>query len=182
MSQNIMVLSLVKGQVSADTLKKCTELYCSIWREPPWNEEFWKPEEVVSDILRDMKNEAADCFIATTVDTGRVLGFTWGYMASGKFLNEISGSDYFTTNPSFLNKNYYVDELGVDSECRGMGIGKRLSIALMENAAAHSASSLVLRTDEKAIAARALYSKLGFNEIPVRDAKHPDRTYWHLIL
>lgn len=180
MDCNIRILSMVKREVSEKVLNDCSKLYCNIWREPPWNEEFWKEEDVKADILRDCDKEAADCFVAVLGESAKVVGFTWGYMVSASHLNKISGSDFFTLSDGFANKTFYVDELGVDSQSRGHGIGRHLSEALLGQAGIYGAESLVLRTDEKALAARALYKKLGFNEIPVRDAKYPGRTYWHL--
>lgn len=180
MSQGINILSIAQNEVTGEILDSCAELYCKIWREPPWNEDFWKEEEVKADILGDCKKEAADCYIATLGDSGRAVGFTWGYMVTPLHLNEISGTDYFTLAGNLNGKTFYVDELGVDASCRGHGVGKHLSGALVKHAINHGAQLLVLRTDEKALAARTLYKKLGFIEIPVRDAKYPGRTYWHL--
>ncbi|NTW22772.1 GNAT family N-acetyltransferase [Candidatus Falkowbacteria bacterium] len=181
MEQKLEILSLAGNQVDNTILDKCANLYCGIWREPPWNEDFWKPQEVKQDIIRDSAKEAGDCLIAV-IGTDRVAGFTWGYMAPDNYLDEISGSDYFTSSGKFTETTFYVDELGVDAGCRGHGVGKRLTRALIDHAAISGARSLVLRTDEKAFAARALYAKLGFVEIPVRDAKYPTRTYWHLAI
>jgi len=180
MGQSLMILSMANSQVTEEILDKCAKLYCSIWQEPPWNEDFWKSEEVKEDIVRDSKKEAADCMIAVVEDRTKVVGFTWGYMASAGYLDEISGSTFFTSSGKFAGKNFYVDELGVDANCRGLGVGKLLSKSLIDHAVANRAGSLVLRTDEKAIAAKTLYRKLGFVEISVRDAKYPTRTYWHL--
>ncbi len=49
---------------------------------------------------------------------------------------------------------------------RGLGLGRRLVVALMEAAAQAGCSSMYLDTMEKLEAARALYASLGFEEIP----------------
>lgn len=182
MDERIRILSVKKGNVTPEVLLGCAELYCQIWKEPPWNEDFWKAEDVRRDILRDSQKPAGECFIATFQNGNghEVAGFTWGYMSSREHLTEISGSNFFMNSPLLDGNVFYVDELGVNSDFRGHGIGKHLSDQLILNAKANGADSLVLRTDEKALAARALYALLGFNEIPVRDANFPGRTYWFL--
>ena len=68
------------------------QLYCQIWQEPPWNEHFWTPDEVMADIQKEMNPlRAATMFMATTRDGGCV-GFTWGYEVFMDDLCEISGT------------------------------------------------------------------------------------------
>jgi putative acetyltransferase len=49
---------------------------------------------------------------------------------------------------------------------RGLGLGRQLVVALMEQAAKAGCSSMYLDTMEKLEAARSLYASLGFVEIP----------------
>jgi len=57
-------------------LEKTARLYCEIWKEPPWNEYFWKQKEVLRDIQEQLKKEAAMLIVAVNKD--KVIGFTWG--------------------------------------------------------------------------------------------------------
>jgi ribosomal protein S18 acetylase RimI-like enzyme len=151
-------------------------LYCEVWREPPWNEDFWTTEGVLKDIEREMQRSGARCFHATA--KGSVVGFTWGYQVTGEDLAVISG------NPNLLrclpegSSCFYIDELAVQKESRKHGVGRRLTEALMRAAFEVGVTVLLLRTDEKAFAARMFYRDLGFKELSVRDSKYPGRTYW----
>jgi len=162
-------------------LRKCAELYCQIWKEPPWNEDFWTVEGVIEDIKKQMERPNAVGFWALYGE--EVIGFTWGYEVSKADLREISG----VVALDFLFKKgsrvFYIDELGVAYLFRGRGIGERLSRNLI-GAVRNSCEirRFTLRTDIKAITARNLYRKLGFRDLLIRDAAHPNRTYWFLEL
>jgi len=161
-------------------LKKCAELYCEIWNEPPWNENFWKIDGVIEDIKRQMERPSAAGFIAFTDD--KVIGFTWGYEISKENLREISGVK--SLDVLFRNgRVFYIDELGVSSPFRKKKIGEQLSNSLIINARnSCGIQYFTLRTDIKAIAARNLYAKLGFVDLHIQDAKYSQRTYWFLKL
>jgi len=64
------------------------ELYCEIWKEPPWNENFWTVERVMQDIQKELTRPNAVLFSATN-DQG-VVGFTWGYETTLSDLHRIS--------------------------------------------------------------------------------------------
>lgn len=165
-------------------LPGCAELYCKIWREPPWNEYFWKPEDVEKDIVLEISKPSGKCFIALFQDgiETKIVGFTWGYMTNLDYLYEISGSRFFANYCKSFDNIFYVDELGVDSEFRKFGIGNSLSQKLISHAKESGANYLILRTDKKAIPARKLYAQLGFEELPIQDKIHNERTYWILYL
>lgn len=168
----IDIISL--GQADEEAREQCAELYCQIWREPPWDEDFWNPSEVLQDMDKEMRKPGAEGFLA--IVDGKVVGFTWGYPVSCEELCEIGGSAL-----GVLYKDcelvFYVDELGVHPEYRRRGLGSVVSEHLIKVARAKKARKVVLRTDQGAYAARALYSKLGFWDLGIRDREHPGRTY-----
>lgn len=195
----VTFLRLNWDPVSEEIRKKCARLYCQIWKEPPWNESFWEEAGVLADMQRELEKPCAEGFIAVylralyryeyencrTVSDETLMmvaGFTWGYPVSQEELREIAGNN--ALDPLFCEHSrvFYVDELGVNSEHRGRGIGKRLSHLLLKAAKTHGIKLAVLRTDDQAVAARRLYSSLGFSELTARDERYPERTYWVLAL
>ena len=165
---------------SEDLLQRCAKLYCEIWKEPPWNEDFWEPEGVMQDLRRGLSMPCVEGFLSLHDFT--VTGFTWGHAVSRREMEVIStGSklDYL-----FLNSGrvFYVDELGVASSFRHIGIGETLTKTLLVAAREHDIRAITLRTNKNAHAARKLYQKIGFRDLMVEDGKHPDRTYWVLAL
>lgn len=150
------------------------QLYCKIWQEAPWFENFWKPEEVIQDFRSEMSRQDAAGYIA--VDGDEVVGFTHGYSVNKIELRAITGNDLL--DPFVIDRVFYVDELGVDLKYRGVGISRELTTHLLR---AVNISTVLLRTDKNALAARALYQKLGFRELSIHDSKYPDRTYWLLV-
>ena len=163
-----------------ELLEKCAKLYCEIWKEPPWSEDFWTIEGVIKDIRKQMKCSNAVGFLA--LYDGEVIGFTWGYEISKNDLQEISGVK--SLDIIFENSRvFYIDELGVSPLFRNKGIGEQLSRTLL--AAVRNSCEIrcfTLRTDIKAVAARNLYIKLGFSDLSIRDAEHSQRTYWFIEL
>lgn len=167
------------GNIPADTVKQWTELYCEIWKEAPWNEDFWKPSEVWREIYREITdNQHGEAFLA--IDDCKVVGFTHGYSVSCQEMREIAGSGLLDGLFERTERVYYIDELGVAKEYRGRHISVGLTRSLMQAAQNHGLTCITLRTDKQAGAARHLYQKLGFMELSVCDAKYPDRTYWVL--
>jgi len=164
-----------------EVLRKCAELYCQIWKEPPWNEDFWTVEGVIEDIRKQMKRSNAVGFLA--LHREEVVGFTWGYEVSKEDLREISGVEALDVLFEKGNRVFYIDELGVASLFRKRRIGEQLSRSLITAVQNHcEIRRFTLRTDIKAIAARNLYIKLGFSDLSIRDAEHSKRTYWFLEL
>jgi ribosomal protein S18 acetylase RimI-like enzyme len=174
------IYRLSQNEIPESIIRQCAELYCEVWKEPPWNEDFWEPEEAIADIKEQSKKLNAELVISLNQDNGQSFctGFTWGYQVTIDELRSISTStdldELFRSHRSV----YYADELGVEIESRRKGAGLLLSELLLDQFQKSGAECVVLRTDEKAVAARNLYRKIGFQEIPVRDGKYPTRTYW----
>lgn len=177
--------------VDPDTLllsyaNQWSNLYCEIWKEPPWNEDFWKPWKVRRELHREIRYQHGEAFLALVWDPeyedGKVVGFTHGYSVTCQEMRIIAGNGLM--NKFFKNRErvYYVDELGVAKEYRGRRISLWLTRSLIHAARDHGLTCMLLRTDMQAMAARHLYQRLGFTELKVHDAQHPDRTYWSLEL
>ena len=161
-------------------IKKCAHLYCEIWREPPWREDFWVPGKVVEDIMSQMNKSDSKFFLACSpaFPDPEVVGFTWGYRVTVEEMREICASDQMDMLFSDGKAVFYIDELGVALSHRKKGLGKKLSGLLLDSLNPGKLHRITLRTDIAAIAARTLYTKIGFRELPAKDANYPDRTYW----
>jgi len=159
--------------------QKCAELYCRIWKEPPWCEDFWQPNDVLNTLKKELDKPAAACWLAIT-QTQEILGFTWGYGVNRYDLRKIAGNNQINYLFKDNKKVFYIDELGVDNKKRQKGLGKTLTIKLIDHAISHDYGKIALRTDIKAIPARIVYQRLGFKELDIKDANHPTRSYWLL--
>jgi len=169
------------SKLSDGQLEKCADLYCQIWKEPPWNEDFWTVWGTLESIREDMSKNIARGFVVLSA-TGEVIGFTWGYGVSIGDMREISGNNGLDHVFRQYKKIFYIAELGVSSYYRGYGLGKRLTKRLIASAKFYGVQAILLRTDIRAIPARRLYDLLGFIEMSVTDGQHETRTYWLLIL
>lgn len=159
-----------------EIIRATAELYCEVWKEPPWNEGFWKVDEVIADMLLQMKNKPAIFLVA--ICDNQIVGFTWGYEAEKELMRSICGSLILD---QFFEKHkacFYVDELATHIHFRYKGIGRKISLVLLGEARSIGQNRFILRTDVKAHAARSLYSKIGFKDLKITDANYPDRTYW----
>lgn len=170
------------NELNNELLDSYANLYCEIWREPPWNELFWKPESVLVDLEQQIIKQDSCAFFSTNSSKDKIVGFTWGYAVNLQELTEMSSGANFEEFVSKDERIFYIDELGVEKNHRNLGVGKRLSLIMIDEIRARSFSKVVLRTNMIAIPARKLYCVLGFTELSVRDLKYTDRTYWLLKL
>lgn len=165
---------------SEQVLRSCASLYCQIWREAPWNEDFWTIDGVAEDLKRQAQKSGAKGFFALCGE--QVSGFTWGYSANREDMRKISESadlDHLFSNGECV---FYLAELGVCSSFRKHKVGEGLTAHLIASLAKDGVRMVVLRTDVKADAARHLYQKMGFTDLQIKDGKHGNRTYWVLQL
>jgi len=169
---------IIKKLIGEENCRKTAKLYCEIWKEPPWNEDFWKPKKVIRDLQEQMAKQNAIFLIATN-ETTEIIGFTWGYEINIAELSQISGVSVNVWKKEIRKKGlFYIDEFGVKGIYRGMGIGQRLVKELLKQISCFDINCIILRTDALAIPARTVYSKVGFKESVIHDAEHQDRTYW----
>jgi len=163
--------------LSRNLVKQIAALYCQIWQEPPWNEDFWTKEKVVSDFDQQMSYDGAIGFIA--IEEEEVIGFVWGYLVDKEKMRAICGNQSLDFHFSKGEKIFYIDELGVAKNKRKVGIGSALTFFLIREVKLQGIRKILVRTDKQAVEARKLYRKFGFRELlSVRDAHHPERSYW----
>lgn len=166
---NISFLKMVSADISI--LRSCASLYCEIWKEAPWNEN-WIAKKVLKSIKNQSKRGGFDGFIALSND--KVIGFAWGYLVSRDNIRVISGDKKLDFVFSNNEKVFYLAELGVSYRFRKKGIGGKLTDILLSKIS----QNIILRTDKRANRAKKLYFKKGFKELAVNDNRHKDRIYW----
>ncbi|MFA5994797.1 MAG: GNAT family N-acetyltransferase, partial [Parcubacteria group bacterium] len=166
------------GKDDEQTIFDAAEVYCEIWKEFPWNEDFWKVPEVILDMKQQVQKDSAVFLVAQLGQD--VAGFTWGYAVRQADMQEICGSTVLNCLFDDHTSIFYIDELATAIAARGKGIGSHLAQALIGEARALGNDVFCLRTDVKAQAARTLYKELGFVDLGIQDEKYPSRTYWML--
>jgi ribosomal protein S18 acetylase RimI-like enzyme len=176
----------IGGQIAPSLLTSCAELYCQIWKEPPWNENFWQVQDVEKKIVEAVSKSGSIAFLATENSllalSLKVIGFTWAFPVTASELAVIAGHEQLNLVFEQATKVLYLAELGVGSAYRKHSFGLTMTKDLISQAKRMGWELIILRTDIEAVSARRLYSRLGFQEMPVNDTSHPTRTYWSLDL
>ncbi|HAO64664.1 TPA: hypothetical protein DCQ44_01645 [Candidatus Taylorbacteria bacterium] len=202
--KGLSIMHVDMQKFSSDTWSTWTKLYCDIRKEPPWNENFWYPTNVGRQISEELTRPHGEAIVALVncvfslanvpeefVDWAefqvssrgqRVVGFTYGYSVNILEMRTLAGCGLLNSLFKRTPRVYYIDELGVDMEYRGLGIAKSLTRKLIEVVKDHGLSCITLRIDKQAYRARHFYEKLGFTEISMHDGKNLNPTYWALQL
>lgn len=159
-----------------------------VFREPPWNEDYEMPR-ILFGLGAEMMRRNAALYIAKGTCSGRVFGYILGqevFRQRGDprdlTLHEISGTPALDYLFEGRNRVFYVDGLGVAPEFRRCHIAEKLSLALIDDLRKRGFAYRLGRTDIAAKGMRALFAKLGFEELPVADGLYSSRTYWLLRL
>jgi ribosomal protein S18 acetylase RimI-like enzyme len=178
----------LRADKSGAVVEDLATLICDIFRGPPWNEDFGKPR-IQFGLGIELMRRSALLYIARSLRSGKIIGYILGAEALKQSedprdltLGEIAGTpalDYLFEGGMRV---FYVDGLAVAPGFRRCSIAERLSLALIKELRKQGFAYRIGRTDKTADAIRALYGKLGFQELPVSDALYPDRTYWLLRL
>jgi ribosomal protein S18 acetylase RimI-like enzyme len=158
-------------------------------REPPWSDEHGKPRLHFALGVGLMRRNAL-AFIAKTKPSGRVVGYNLGFEVfresedpRDSALYEISGTRALDDLFEGGGRVFYGDSLCVDSGFRRRHIAYRLCVAQIDVLRREGFIYRIGRTAITAEAMRALYTKLGFQELSVHDILYyPERTYWLLQL
>lgn len=62
--KQINFLRTAWDEIPLESWESCAKLYCQVWAEHPWNEHFWKEEEVLKDMEKELAKTGAEGFIA----------------------------------------------------------------------------------------------------------------------
>ncbi len=158
------------------------------FREPPWNDDLEKPR-LHFGLGVDLMRRNAVALIAKDRGTGQIAGYALGYEVFRESedpraltLRAISGTAALDHLFDGGNRVFYADTVCVDPAARRRQIAYDLAAALFPLLRQAGFTYEIARTSVHAAAIRALFAKLGFEELAVQDAAFPERTYWVLRL
>lgn len=166
--------------------REVAELYPEIFKEEPWKEEY-RHEEVIM-LMGEQCDGPRPSIMLAYVKYGlrhrKAFGFTWMYEI---FKDDLKEGTRFSPKLIFLFKGrkrvFYHQEIGIKKEHQRKGFGTKLMKKIIGKGKENGANFIVLSTNSKANAAKALFSKVGFkNSGIVRPPKELERTYWILEL
>jgi len=181
------MLRIVEIKGRSALRREVAELYAEIFKEKPWSENF-RPEEVMM-LMAEQFDGPRPVITLASIDYSlkhrrKVVGFTWMYEI---FEHDLKKGTRFSPELEFLFKGqkkvFYFQEVGTRKEYRRRGIGEKLARKLLKKGKRKGASFVVLSTNTKAMAARSMFSKVGFKDSGiVRPPEKLGRTYWILDL
>ena len=147
--------------------------YQTIFAEPPYNERFY-PSEAEGILSRVLQTPDHVALMAVRGST-QVAGF-------GFALPLASRSDVASQMQGLLpiQHTFYLAELGVLPEYRGLGLGQRLVEHRLEAIDRQKYTHVVLRTSVARDSSYQLYSRLGFEDIGVYMEVRARRTDGHV--
>jgi len=142
-------------------------VYQRAFAEPPWNES-WTDEAVIEDLQNALKQNNPIILVAEK--DGKIVGFRWAY--------ELPMKKFPFLNGKIENgKTMYGDELAVEKEFRGTGIGSAMMQLSFEIAKQAGYNAFVGRTDQNSQMVQ-LYKRLGYQEMGIQDPQYPNRFYF----
>jgi len=176
----------LRADVSGNLVEQITNLAYHAFREPPWDDDLEKPR-LHFGLGVDLMRRNALAYAAKVKPSGRIVGYGLGYEVFRESkdprdltLCEISGTKLLDHFFDGGRRVFYGDTLCVAPEFRQRQISYRLSVAQVAALRAEGYSYRVGRTAIAGAAMRALYTKLGYQELFVHDELYPDRTFWLL--
>lgn len=124
------------------------DLYKSVFRGPPYYEEFTDEE-----VINEFDNYLVNGFVSIFRKDGKIVGFEGTCRASSSSVADIV--EKIGINPQIT---WYFGDLGVDIFYRRQGIGKKLTARRL----ASLTDPVILRTSKDNFQAISLYQSLGF--------------------
>jgi len=176
--ENSVAIVKISG-TDEQLIGEMAQLYCEIWKEPPWNEDFWKVEEVSREIHAHLLCPHA--IVMAALEKGKIIGFSWGKSVNKQELKVISSEANLDCVFKDEAQVFYVNELAVNKKARNRNVGSMLAQCLVNKANKSGFRKICLRTDQKAVAAQRVYLKIGFCDLAIKDGRHSQRTYWLLV-
>ena len=176
----------LRADTSGVLIEQMGSLAYRAFREPPWDDDLEKPRLHLG-LGVDLMRRNAVAFIAKAQASGKIAGYALGYEVFQESedpreltLRAISGTTALDNLFEGGGRVFYGDTLCVDPDARRRQIAHRLVAAQITVLRSDGFAYRIGRTALNATAMRALFAKLGFEELPVRDAVFPERTYWLL--
>lgn len=173
----------LRADTSGVLIEQMASLAYRAFREPPWSDDLERPR-LHFGLGVDLMRRNAVAFIAKAKASGKIAGYALGYEVFQESedpreltLHAISG----TTALDYLfeggKRVFYGDTLCVDPGARRRQIAYGLVAAQIQVLRGEEFAFRIGRTAMNATAMRGLFAKLGFEELPVRDAVFPERSY-----
>ena len=176
----------LRADTSGVLIEELASLAYRAFREPPWNDDLERPR-LHFGLGVDLMRRNAVAFIAKAEASGQIAGYALGYEVFQESddprdltLGAISGTTALDDLFEGGNRVFYGDTLCVDPDARRRQIAYGLVAAQIPVLRSEGFAYRIGRTALNATAMRGLFAKLGFQELEVRDAVFPDRTYWLL--
>ncbi|MGH8585770.1 MAG: GNAT family N-acetyltransferase [Gammaproteobacteria bacterium] len=187
---DIAIERIVVEDLRADKAGLLIEQMASLayraFREPPWNDDLERPR-LHFGLGVDLMRRNAVALIAKARDSGKIVGYALGYevLREGEDHRDLTlGTISGTTALDYLfergTRVFYADTVCVDPGARRRQIACGLAAAVIPVLRREGFTYYIGRTAIGAIAMRSLFTKLGFEELPVRDVVFPERSYWLL--
>ena len=191
-SEEVEIVPISVEELRADKSGVLVEQMAALayhsFREPPWSDSAEKPRLHLG-LGVDLMRCNALAFVAKTKLSSKLVGYILGYevfQESGDprdlTLYQISGTKALDYLFEGGKRVFYGDTLCVDPGFRRRHIAYKLSASLISALRAQGFTYRIGRTDIIAGGMRALFTKLGFQELSVHDTSYPERTYWLLRL
>ena len=169
-------------------VSQLSELICEVFSEPPWHESYAQ-SRIIFGLGVEMMRKNAILFVAQNKQSNRIIGYILGQEllkvsddGRNQTLSKISNGTELDAYINDHERVFYVGGLGVIKDYRRMGVAKKLSDSLVIELRNQGFNYRLGRTDLAAERMRKLYLKQGFEELPVRDGIHSNRSYWLLAL
>ena len=189
-TENVEIVQILVEDLRADVsgilVRQITNLAYRAFREPPWNDDLEKPR-LHFGLGVDLMRRNALAFAAKVKPSGRIVGYDLGYEVFRESedprdlaLSVISGTNALDHLFEGGRRVFYEDTLCVDPGFRRRHISYGLSTAQIAALHAEGFTYRIGRTAITCGAMKALYKKLGHQELDVHDALYPERTYWLL--
>ena len=125
-----------------DDLDECTELFLKVFSSEPWNDK-WESQDHVKIYLKEFINNP----------------IFYGYVAQED--STIIGACFSHSRTWWEGRELYIDEMFVNNERQGEGIGSRLIEYIKGDLKTEGFRAIVLLTD-KDLPAEKFYVKNGF--------------------
>ena len=146
----------LRADKSGAAVEQLAALIYSVFRVPPWNEDYEKPRILFGLGIELMRRNAV-LYTAKTKRSGKIIGYILGHEVvkqredpRDRTLSEIAGTHALDYLFEGGKRVFYVDGLGIAPGFRRRHIAERLSLALVEELRKRGFAYRLGRTDTTA--------------------------------